>query len=574
MKKKNGYTLVELVTTILILGIVALIAIPVTSTQLKKSRRDTFKVSCEKIFELDEKYEVIEELIGEENECVVFDFDKNLSERQEINGEVYEPISSLGLENTDGLVGQYRICKGKQLLVTNGEFTCVYNLQNSLILDSSKLVTIPVLSSIEVTPYRDQISVATTTTGNIKNYYYKIDDKEYIKTKESSYIFMNLKPETEYTIKVYVEDVNGIKSEVKTSKKTTGLDGYGIDNKDYKPGDEVTYESTDFLVVKDDGDYVTLITKKHVTTGIFGETSSWMNSDAKNYLNTTWLSKKEKLNYDIAAGWVKYADDTNSYYIRMITRDELRPELNDRSETPLPFWTMTAVGNNVYYASSKAAKTYIKHSIITNEVKDVYVGTGYSLDSISRDCTSDSISKTTTDFIASPKKKKVLIRETVEEDENSETVVGKESYTSKYPVTIQEEYECVMEDRECEDYECNKSTTIYSTIYGSYCGSSTCAGSACASNKCATSKCATSACSYSTCASSKCALETCNGHGCEYYTSTGWYCAGHARTSCGKYSCGKGSYQYSSCNTYNKGKSNQDIVCGPAWRTTTDYCTN
>ena len=346
MKKKNGFTLVELVTVILILGIIALIAIPVTSVQLKNSRRDSFKVTCDNIFSLNEKYELVQELLGNDTECAIFDFDKDIEEATEIDGELYQPVKVLGLENTSDLKGYFKVCKGKQLVVKNDEFTCVYDANNKKLLDTTKTVEIPVLKSLEVTPSDYSVSVvAHVENDNAKYYYYKITgDEEYRKTEENSYIFKELADDKDYIVTVYVEDKNGVRSN-ELSVKTHTKKGYtGVPEKvkpkdsdpknpdeeviPYEPGEEITYDGDEYIVIKDNGDTVTLITKYNVKLDKFGNTSSWNDSTAKAYLNNDWLANRPKKQKDIQNGGIIY-DESSQSYIRMVRVDELSSKIKN-----------------------------------------------------------------------------------------------------------------------------------------------------------------------------------------------------------------------------------------------------
>lgn len=530
-KLKKGFTLAELVTIIIIIGIIALIAIPTANVQIKKSKRNAFKITCDNIFNLDEKYQLVKELVSDETECVIFDFDKNILERQEIDGEIYEPIKLLGLENTSNIKGQYRLCKGKSLIINNNEFTCVYDSNNKKLLDSHELIDIPLLTSIELIPRDTQITVVVHTEGEIKNYYYKLDNNEYEKSTESSKTITGLTPETNYTVTVYVEDEHGIKSKEITAHTTTSVGYIGVSDNDYEEGDIVSYNGIEFEVIKDNRDTVTLISKYNVKTDKFGNTSSWNDSSSKSYLNNDWLSDKEIIRNDILNGAVIY-DSTSDSYIRMIKVEELSSKLKNYSNTP--FWTMTNNSNNVYYALKNANSQYKKYNLTEDINTTVYLGSASTLQGITNNYQINNVQEITESLNSDPTKTQV----TTGYNKTKETLgTGYDSYELK---EVEENYSCncVSEPCNCENYSCNTTETTTSVVYGSYCTGSRCAGDVC---------------DWSTCAGSA--------------------CGGYASTSCGKTYCGKGTGTSTSCNTYYvSAYKKYETQCGPKQYTYNKSC--
>ena len=56
MKKKNGFTLIEILAVVVILAILSLIAIPVISKQIQQSKIHLYKEQVNRILEASEKY--------------------------------------------------------------------------------------------------------------------------------------------------------------------------------------------------------------------------------------------------------------------------------------------------------------------------------------------------------------------------------------------------------------------------------------------------------------------------------------------------------------------------------------
>ena len=70
----------------------------------------------------------------------------------------------------------------------------------------------------------DSITVSVNATpgaNNIKAYYYSINNGEYVSSTSNTYIFSGLEVNTEYNIKVYVEDSNGVRSNIYEINQST-----------------------------------------------------------------------------------------------------------------------------------------------------------------------------------------------------------------------------------------------------------------------------------------------------------------------------------------------------------------
>ena len=75
MKKKNGFTLVEILAVIIILAVITLITVPIITNAVKSARKGSFKVSAQNIIKAADKYYGEHEF--EMNKVSTFDFSKN-----------------------------------------------------------------------------------------------------------------------------------------------------------------------------------------------------------------------------------------------------------------------------------------------------------------------------------------------------------------------------------------------------------------------------------------------------------------------------------------------------------------
>lgn len=115
--KKNGFTLIELLAVILILGVIALIAIPTTAKLIKSSKMEAFEVSIKNIMNSVEQNCQLEQLKKNEHTSVYSFMDDN------INPKINIDKSSLKA----GSISVNSECKVTNVNVSNGFYTAVLN---------------------------------------------------------------------------------------------------------------------------------------------------------------------------------------------------------------------------------------------------------------------------------------------------------------------------------------------------------------------------------------------------------------------------------------------------------------
>jgi len=225
--KKTGFTLIELLATIVLLSIISLIVTPMVYGTLESSRKQSFKVSCENIYNSASEYILKQESNGVDDICVTFDFEKNLSISSYEEGILYEPISKLNLKNEIPKRGTYRICNDKKTLtIDNDRYTCIMNNSKAEILDgtiSDNDTTPPVINEISLTSTMNSIKVyvnAVDNDGEITKYYYKLENKTF-ESNSNTYVFTGLEVDKEYEVTVIVENKSGLKSNAVSKKITT-----------------------------------------------------------------------------------------------------------------------------------------------------------------------------------------------------------------------------------------------------------------------------------------------------------------------------------------------------------------
>ena len=225
--KNKGFTLIELLAVIVILAVISLIAVPMILGVIEDSRKSSFKVTCNEIYDSYEQYEVNEELQGSKAENVIFEFGSNRTEREEIDGTVYEPISKLNLKGELPKMGTYKILKDtRELVVSNDQYTCIRDGKRNEVLNGSIAdndITNPILKGISLSSTTNSIKViadAEEPDGMIVKYYYKINGKETI-SESNNQVYTGLEKNKEYEIEVIVENKSGLKSETIKEKITT-----------------------------------------------------------------------------------------------------------------------------------------------------------------------------------------------------------------------------------------------------------------------------------------------------------------------------------------------------------------
>ena len=230
--KKKGFTLIELLAVIVVLAVVALISMPLVLNTIDKARMGAFKATASNVKDSAEYYQEKGLMNGTLRECEYFSFDKNVEEKTTIDGKVYVPIKELYMKGNLPTTGEIKVCSNEIIMdVGDGTYRGIYENNNYIVAKKDDIEssdnTIPTVK-LSYTSTLNEIKVNVDAKagkyGAIREYYYKIDDSEYIKEENPIYTFTNLTPEKEYKIKVYVVSKANKKSEeIEISAHTTNF---------------------------------------------------------------------------------------------------------------------------------------------------------------------------------------------------------------------------------------------------------------------------------------------------------------------------------------------------------------
>lgn len=222
--KQSAFTLIELLAVILVLSLLSLIAVPIVSNVIAESKKNSFGVTCQQVYQSLQKFASFQA----EHTCVVFDFSKDITESEMIDGVNYQPLTKLQLKGKLPTTGQARICDGViEVKAGDEELTCLVTEEVSNVLSKpigEVDLTDPILESITLTSTTSTIKVvvnANDEDGEITKYFYSLNGKDFVDSTSASHTFTGLKADKEYSVYVRVENASGLVSKKMVKKVKT-----------------------------------------------------------------------------------------------------------------------------------------------------------------------------------------------------------------------------------------------------------------------------------------------------------------------------------------------------------------
>ena len=180
--KKKGFTLVELLATIVVLSVIALIATPIILNVIEKAKKGALVSSVNGLVESANMYYTNEIIKGDISEDVVFDFEEGIqtsSEKLSYKGKVYN--GKLILTSDSDVItciddGKYYAYKEKDSdEVISGIGTCLYDGTTGDFTIESDVDVIIKECDEDKKELQEQITNLTTTVNNLQT---TINEKE------------------------------------------------------------------------------------------------------------------------------------------------------------------------------------------------------------------------------------------------------------------------------------------------------------------------------------------------------------------------------------------------------------
>ena len=200
----------------------------------------------------------------------------------------------------------------------------------------------PVVNSVTATNVsNDSITVsvsASAGTNNIQTYYYSINNGSYQSSSSNTHTFSGLSAGTNYSIKVYVRDTNGVDSNVYSINAET--------------------ESVVLLA-----DYIKGLYTSQGANGLYYHTSSLANSAADNSYRYAGANPN---NYVCFGSTASTCPSDNLYRIIGVFGNQVKLIKADYTTT-----TMTGSGGD-YYGAYSSSTSYYKGSMSTRNIASYY----------------------------------------------------------------------------------------------------------------------------------------------------------------------------------------------------------
>jgi len=181
MKKEKGFTLVELIAVIILLGIIALIAIPTVNELLKEARMSAFEDTAYGLVRAGTLYYQKQELRDEVTSNITFTFPEATG--LEVSGK--KPSSGTMVVDIDGnvslAVSNGRYCARKEF--KDSEITLDTDIDNCTITTKTYAIGDPVyfnpVQNQLCSDYTEANSATGVKTGCMRFYIYKEDTSNY-----------------------------------------------------------------------------------------------------------------------------------------------------------------------------------------------------------------------------------------------------------------------------------------------------------------------------------------------------------------------------------------------------------